>query len=93
MPFMRRLASFLSMLAVIAATLAICITYLAIPSTGTAGLLFLAAVAVMLSLMSGVLALLLCAILYARREPPAPFLPLLLALTGLALSGAYLVAG
>jgi hypothetical protein len=93
MKFMRRLASFLSMLAMIAATLAICITYLAVPSAGDPSLLFLAAVAVMLALMSATLALLLVAILYARRERPAPFAPALLSLVALALAGGYLAAG
>lgn len=93
MPFMRRLASFLSMLALVAATLAICVTYLAVPSAGAGGLLFLAAVAVMLALMSGLLALILCAILFARRVPPAPFAPALLSLVALAFAGAFLLAG
>lgn len=93
MKFMRRLASFLSMMAMISATLAICITYLAVPSAGDPGLLFLAAVAVMLALMTGALALLLAAILYARRQEPAPFAPALLSLIALALAGGYLFAG
>ena len=90
---MRRLANFLSMLALVSATLAVCVTYLAVPSADAVGLLFLAAVAVMLALMSGVLALLFCTILYARRIPPVPFAPALLALIALALAGVYLLAG
>lgn len=92
MPFLRRLASFLSMLALINATLAICITYLAVPTPGAQGLLFLAAVAVMLALLSGSLALLCAAVLYARRDSPAPFAQSLLSLIALALAGAYLFA-
>ena len=93
MKFIRRLASFLSMMAMISATLAICITYLAVPSSGDPGLLFLAAVAVMLALMSGSLALLLVAVLYLRRQQPTPFAPALLSLIALALAGGYLFAG
>jgi hypothetical protein len=81
---------FLAMLATLSAATGAAMAYLATRHAGTAGVWFMSSVAVMLALMSAGLALLLAAILFARKDPARPVKAVYLSLAALAMAGGYL---
>jgi hypothetical protein len=81
---------FLAVVAILSATLAAVMAYLAARQGGTAGVWFMSSVAAMLAMMSAGLALLLAAILFARRDPARPVRAVFLSLAALAVAGGYL---
>lgn len=87
---MARLSMFLAWLAIVSAAIGIAIAYFAARRTGDPGIWFLSSVAVVLASMSGVLALLLAAIRFARRDPARPLQAAILSLAALAMAGGYL---
>lgn len=70
--FAHRLSRFLSRLALVSSAFAIFIVYLASPSLGYEGTIFISAVAVALAIGAGLLSLLLGGLLLLRRQPPRP---------------------
>ena len=69
---MHRLSGFLSIVALISATLAVCVSYFSIPPIGYEGRIFLSSVAVVLAIGAGLLSLALAAIIFARKKRPKP---------------------
>jgi len=87
---MARLSMFLAWLATVSAIIGIGIAYFVARRTGDPGIWFLSSVAIMLALMSGVLALLLAAILLARNDPAKPLKAAYLSLAALIMAGGFL---
>lgn len=69
---MHRLSSFLSSVAIISATLAVCVTYYEFPPIGFEGMILVSSVAVVLAIGTAVLSLCLAAIQAASGRSPKP---------------------
>lgn len=69
---MYRLSRFLSKVALISALLAISVTYFEFPPIGYEGMVFVSSVAVVLTIGSGVLSLVLATILFIKKTSPKP---------------------
>lgn len=82
---------FLAWLAVVSAAVAVVMAYYVTRLAGAPALFFLSSVALMLALMAAGLALLLTAILFARKDSARPARAAWLSLTAFALAGGYLV--
>ena len=87
---MARLSMFLATLAIVSAAAGAAMAWLSTRQAGAADVWFLSSVAVMLALMSAGLALLLVAILFARKDPARQVKAVYLSLAALAVAGGYL---
>jgi hypothetical protein len=87
---MDRLSNFLAGLAFVSAAVAIAMAYYVTRMGGAPALFFLSSVALMLATMSAGLALVLAAILFARKGPARPIRAAWLSLAALILAGGYL---
>lgn len=86
---MHRLSRFLSVVALISATLAVCVTYFSIPPMGYEGMIFLSSVAVVLALGSGLLSLALAAFVFVRKKPPKPLKTTAISILSIAIALGY----
>jgi hypothetical protein len=74
---MRRSADILSFVSVLAAMLVLSVTQFAFPPVGFEGMLAVAGMSSWLSILSGLLAVVLCIVLLAKRAGPRPLRPAL----------------
>lgn len=87
---MHRLSRFLSVVSLTSSTLAVCLNYYWIPSLGYEGTVFVSSVAVVLAIGSGLLSLILAAIILARKQPPKPIITTAISLVSIAIALAYI---
>lgn len=90
--FAHRLSKFLSRIALVAATLAICVTYYQFPPIGYEGMIFVSSVAVVLALGAGLISLGLAAILLLLRKSPKPYNAMLIATLAIGMAAGYVWA-
>ena len=86
---MFRLSRFLSKVALISAMLAVSVTYFEFPPIGYEGMVFVSSVAVVLTIGSGVLSLVLAAILFVKRASPKPVNATVVSILSLILAFGY----
>ena len=86
---MYRLARFLSTIAILAAVLAVSVTYLGFPPVSYEGMVLLSAVAIVMALASGGLSLLLSIILVIKKQAPTPVRPAAVSVLAIALATTY----
>lgn len=87
---MHRLSRFLSVIALISATLAVSVTYFSFPPIGYEGMIFLSSVAVVLTIGSGLLSLALVAIIFVRKKPPKPVSTTAISIVSIAIAFGYI---
>lgn len=87
---MYRLARFLSIVALISATLAVSVTYFGFPPIGFEGMIFLSSVAVVLVIGSAVLSLALAAIIALKGSSPKPLVPTAISILSLLIAVGYI---
>ena len=86
---MYRLARFLSTVAILAAALAVSVSYLGFPPVSYEGMVLLSAVAIVLAIGAGGLSLLLSGALLLQRRPPNPIRPAVVSALAIALATLY----
>lgn len=87
---MYRLSRFLSIVSLISTTLAFGVTYFGFPPIGFEGMIFISSVAVVLALGSGILSLILAAIIFLKGSAPKPENPMVISIASIVLAMGYI---